>query len=61
MLIGKHYNFKHQHETLVYMGKEGYWNQFELVDNPGEVWCEVHDRDLHMIEEIEQQKDNNNE
>ena len=52
---GKKYNWKNQPERLVFIGRNwsgnGYWNQFEKVDKPGEVWCEVLDCDLHMLEE----------
>lgn len=49
------YNWKNQPERLVYIGRNwsgnGYWHQFEKVGEPGIVWCEVLDSDLHMIEE----------
>lgn len=55
MEIGGKYNWKGQQERLVYLGKNwsgnGYWHQFEKVDETGKVWCEVLDSDLHMIEE----------
>jgi hypothetical protein len=54
LTIGGKYNFKHQPERLNYIGKNwsgnGYWHQFEKVGEQG-VWCELLDRDLHMIEE----------
>lgn len=54
MVIGKTYKFKYSPEILVYIGKNwsgnGYWHQFEKVDNRGTVWCELLDRDLAMIE-----------
>lgn len=51
MEIGKKYNWVHQSERLTYIGKLGCWHQFELVDAPGKVWCEVLDEDLRMVEE----------
>ena len=55
MKIGGKYNWIGQRERLVYIGKNwsgnGYWHQFEKVDEPGKVWCEVLDADLSMIEE----------
>ena len=48
------YNWKNQPERLVYVGRNwsgnGYWHQFEKVDAPGRVWCEILDGDLHMLE-----------
>ena len=55
MKVGGQYNWKNQPERLVYIGRNwsgnGYWHQFEKVDAPGVVWCEVLDSDLHMLEE----------
>lgn len=57
MIIGKHYNWKHQKERLVYLGHNfsgnGYWHQFAKVEAPEVVWCEVLTSDLHMIEETQ--------
>ena len=50
MNIGDKCNFVNQPEKLVYIGKEGCWNQFELISRPGKVWSEVLDSDLSMIE-----------
>lgn len=47
---GNKYNWKRQAERLVYAGREGRWHQFEKVDEPGVIWCEVLDSDLHMLE-----------
>lgn len=55
MKIGNKYNWVHQTEKLVYVGKVGCWNQFELISKPGIVWCEVLDSDLKMIEETKDQ------
>lgn len=56
MTIGKTYKFKCSPELLIYIGKNfsgnGYWHQFEKVDNRGIVWCELLDHDLKMIEEV---------
>lgn len=56
MKIGGKYNWIGQRERLVYIGKKhyssnGYWHQFEKVDEPGVVWCENRDADLEMFEE----------
>ncbi len=55
MKIGGKYNWKGQPERLKYLGRNwsgnGFWHQFEKVDEPGVVWCEVLDSDLHMLEE----------
>lgn len=51
--IGGKYNWVKQPERLVYLGKLGCWHQFEKVDEPGKVWCEVLDSDLRMIEKTE--------
>jgi len=47
----KEYRFKNQPERLKFTGRQGLWNQFEKVGQPG-VWAEVLDRDLNMIEEV---------
>lgn len=53
--IGGKYNWKGQPERLAYLGRNwsgnGYWHQFEKVDEPGTVWCEVLDGDLSSFEE----------
>lgn len=55
LIIGNKYNFKNQGEKLIYLGKNfsgnGYWHQFSKVENPDEVWSEMLDSDLIMIEE----------
>lgn len=60
MKIGGKYNWKNQTERLVFIGRNwsgnGYWNQFEKVDEPGIVWCEVPDSDLHMLEETKEEE-----
>lgn len=52
MVIGKTYKFKCSPELLIYVGKKGYWHQFDKADNRGTVWCELLDADLGMIEEV---------
>lgn len=52
MDIGENYNWKHSpQDQLVYLGKKGLWHQFRKIGDPRDVWCEVLDEDLHMIEE----------
>ena len=55
MILNGRYNWISQPERLVYVGYNwsgnGYWHQFEKVDAPGVVWCEVLDHDLHRLEE----------
>lgn len=51
MKIGGKYNWVNQKERLVYLGKEGFWHQFALVDEPATVWCEVLASDLDKLEE----------
>jgi len=55
LIIGGKYNWKHQPERLVYLGRNwsgnGYWHQFALVDKPEIIWCEVVTDDLRMFEE----------
>jgi len=53
--IGGKYNWVNQPERLIYIGQEYPWHQFEKVDEPGKVWCEVLDSDMRMLEET---KDN---
>lgn len=50
MKKGERYNWKHQKERLLYVGKLRRWHQFEQVNKPGVIWCEVLDEDLHMLE-----------
>ena len=55
MVIGNKYNWKNQPERLVFIGSYGQrdatWYQFAKVENPAKVWCELIERDLHMLEE----------
>lgn len=51
MIVGNRYNWRHApRDQLIYIGKVGSWHQFSKVGDPREVWCEVLDEDLHMIE-----------
>ena len=60
MKLGGRYNWKGQPERLVYVGFirdhltcPG-WFQFAPVDNPNDIWCEVREADLGMLEETKQ-------
>lgn len=56
MKVGSKYKWKHSPQNqLIYLGKRGLWHQFKKIDDPREVWCEVVDDELDMIEEITQQ------
>lgn len=56
MKKGGRYNFKNQPERLIYLGRNwsgnGFWHQFKKIGDPREVWAEVLDNELHMLEEI---------
>ena len=52
--INGKYNFRDQSERLVYIGKAGNWHQFEKLREPGIVWSELLDSDLHLLEETKQ-------
>ena len=49
-IVGNRYNWKHQPERLVYMGKHRGWHQFRKLGDT-DVWCEVLDSDAHLLEE----------
>ena len=57
------YNWKYQPERLTYVGTRRYngdpriWYQFELVCEPGKIWCEVLESDLESIEETQPEND----
>lgn len=53
---GGKYNWKGQPERLVYWRKFNGWHQFRKIGDPREVWCEVLDEDLHMLEETAAQE-----
>ena len=59
MKVGGAYNWKGQHDRLIYLGRNwsgnGYWHQFKKIGDPGDVWCEVLDADLAMFEETAQE------
>ena len=58
---GKLCNFKNQPERLVFMGRKLYpgdqrmWFQFAKVASPDEVWAEVLQENLKLIEETQQE------
>ena len=49
---GNKYKWKHETQRLVYVGKCGVWYQFAL-ENTDELWCEVLQQDLSIMEAIE--------
>lgn len=51
LVIGNIYKWKHESSRLIYVGKQGSWNQFSL-ENTDELWCEVLDSDLYLMEEF---------
>lgn len=57
-VIGRKYRWTGQPEVLAYLGLHKDhphcrgWHQFEKVDEPGKVWCEVRPEDLAMLEEV---------
>ncbi|WP_348720628.1 hypothetical protein [uncultured Alcanivorax sp.] len=55
MKYGHRYGFKHQPEELIYLGYNwsgnGHWHQFAKAGGTaGEVWAEIPDSNLWMIE-----------
>ena len=54
LIKGEQYKFKHTPQRLTYMGYNwsgnGYWHQFDRVEDPGVVWSELLDSDLCLIE-----------
>ena len=50
MKRGAPYNWKGQPDQLIYLCKHGDWHQFKKIGDRREVWCEVLDEDLHMLE-----------
>lgn len=51
MKRGGRYNWKGQPERLIYLRRFNGWHQFKKIGDPRDVWCEVLDADLHMLEE----------
>lgn len=49
--VGYPYNWVHQHDKLIYVGKAGSWFQFRKIGDTRPVWCEVLEEDLASIEE----------
>ena len=55
MVYGGRYNWKHDAKNkLIYIGKHGPWHQFRKIGDSRDVWCEVLDCDLHMLEVTEE-------
>lgn len=56
MNIGDKYKWKNQEKQLIYLGKNwsgnGYWHQFSTIEKPHDVWCEITDKDIHLIEKV---------
>lgn len=50
MIINGNYNWRHRPDRLIYLGKKGNWHQFKKINDSRDVWCEVLDSDLHMLE-----------
>lgn len=51
--IGRTYRFKGDSTTLMYVGMQGRWHQFEeLFGEEGIIWAEILDEDLHLLEEV---------
>lgn len=51
MKRGGRYNWKNQSDRLIYLRRFNGWHQFRRIGDSREVWCEVQDGDLHMLEE----------
>jgi len=51
MKCGGRYNWRNQPDRLIYLRKFGIWHQFKKIGDTREVWCEVLDDDLRMLEE----------
>jgi hypothetical protein len=45
------YNWKNQPDRLIYLRRFNGWHQFKKLGDPRDVWCEVLDEDLCMLEE----------
>lgn len=50
LVKGGKYNWQYQPERLIYLGKERGWFQFATTEVPYNVWCEVLESELHMLE-----------
>ncbi len=50
MKRGGAYNWKNQTDRLIYLRKFDGWHQFKKIGDPRDVWCEVLDSELHMLE-----------
>lgn len=51
LIEGNKYKWIHDDKVVVFIGKHGCWNQFSL-DGSQEVWCEVLDSDLRLMEAV---------
>lgn len=51
LVIGRKYKWKCDDLVVVFIGKYGCWNQFSK-DGSKNVWCEVLDTDLHLMEDV---------
>jgi len=49
--IGGRYKWINQHERLIYLGDFNGWHQFSKAERPDQVWCELSQYDVHMLEE----------
>ena len=63
LVRGNKYRFKQQPDTpdLMYVSRNpNWWHQFTKFEDGrfGEIWAELLDGDLHMIEAVNQQNDN---
>jgi hypothetical protein len=62
LVIKGKYNFKHQQERLEFVGftmdcRDQFWGQFKKVgDDDQEIWAELLESDLWMIEETKEGK-----
>jgi len=59
LTVGETYKFKYQNSPILkYLGYNwsgnGYWHQFgNTEENENEVWSELNNGDLHLIEQYE--------
>ena len=49
LIIGNKYKWKHEDPILTYIGSKSGWHQFTLNN---ELWCEVQQSDLWLMEEV---------
>jgi hypothetical protein len=48
---GGRYNWKGQPDRLIYLRRFNGWHQFRKIGDSRDVWCEIVDEDLCMLEE----------